>query len=89
MAHDASGADVLQARLKLHVPAPRYRADGLLCAIDGLPMAPECAQQTGNGGYRYWSYWHKQGDGTWSYSHAGPYDTSMSGSHPGEGWAWI
>jgi hypothetical protein len=86
----ASGADVMQARAhKLHEPSPRYRSDGLLCAIDGRPSAPECAEQTKGGGYRYWSYWRRQGSGDWSYSQAGPFDTSITGAHPAEGWAWV
>ena len=85
----ATGAEVLAARAKkLGVDAPRYRADGLLCAIDGVPKSG-CAEQTGNGGFKYWAYWHKQLDSPWSYSHSGPFDYGVTGSHPGEGWAWV
>jgi hypothetical protein len=85
----ATGAEVMQARAKkLDVDPPRYRADGLLCAIDGVPKTG-CAEQTGNGGFKYWSYWHKQLDSAWSYSHSGPFDYGVTGAHPGEGWAWV
>ena len=86
----ASGADVLAARAKkLDVPPPRYRADGLLCAIDGMPKSPDCAEQTDDGGFKYWSYWHKQQDSGWKYAQSGPFDYTMTGSHPGEGWSWV
>jgi hypothetical protein len=86
----ATGADVLEARAKkLKVDPPRYRADGLLCAIDGVPKAPDCAEQTGDGGFKYWSYWHKQLDRSWTYAHSGPFDYSVTGDHPGEGWSWV
>jgi hypothetical protein len=90
VAKDATGAQVLDARAKkLGVPKPRYRADGLLCAIDGVPEAPDCAEQTGDGGFKYWSYWHKQRDSAWTYAQSGPFDYTVTGDHPGEGWAWV
>jgi hypothetical protein len=86
----ASGADVLEARAhQLGVAKPRYRSDGLLCAIDGRPAPPDCARSTPGGGYQYWSYWRRHGTSPWSYSNAGPFDTTVGGTHPAEGWAWV
>ena len=86
----ATGAQVLEARAKkLRVEKPRYRADGLLCAIDGVPKAPACAEQTSDGGFKYWSYWHKQLNDPWKYAQSGPFDYTMTGEHPGEGWSWV
>jgi hypothetical protein len=88
-----TGAEILNARArKLGLKKseyPRYRADGLLCAIDGKPEAPDCAEQTGDGGFKYWSYWHKQLDSSWTYAQSGPFDYSVTGDHPGEGWSWV
>ncbi|WP_220450020.1 flagellar hook-length control protein FliK [Kitasatospora xanthocidica] len=57
---------------------PRY--PGFVCTINALPTA--CTNPTGSA---YWSYWHAQHGGPWSYSTlgAGSYDPA-----PGdvEGW---
>ncbi|MDX6287889.1 MAG: hypothetical protein QOG53_3374 [Frankiales bacterium] len=90
VAKGSTGAQILDARAtKLGVQKPRYRADGLLCAIDGKPAAPDCAEQTGDGGFKYWSYWHKQLNSSWKYAQSGPFDYSVTGDHPGEGWSWV
>lgn len=66
----ATGNDVLEARAdRLDVPAPRYDASGLLCAIDGMPGSG-CGERVGDG-YRYWSYWLGTGDG-WEHAQQGP-----------------
>lgn len=67
----STGADVLAARARaLGRPPPVYRSDGLLCQIDGYPRG-KCVE-TGNGGYKYWSYWHlSPGASRWQYSSAG------------------
>ncbi len=66
----STGVAVLAARAaKLGRPAPRYDNSGLLCSIDGLPIAPDCGT-LGPTGYRYWSYW--LGGGSWTFSPVGP-----------------
>ncbi|MFF4926288.1 flagellar hook-length control protein FliK [Kitasatospora sp. NPDC001261] len=59
---------------------PRY--PGFVCTINALPTA--CTNPTGSA---YWSYWHAQHGGPWSYSSlgAGSYDPA-----PGdvEGWSF-
>jgi hypothetical protein len=71
-----TGADVLGGRAA-------YRADGLICKIDGWPNGP-CDAATD----RYWSYWHRPaGADRWIYStvHAGGYTVRDGGL---EGWSF-
>jgi hypothetical protein len=68
----------------LGVPAPRYNASGLLCAIDGQP-ASGCGSEH-DGKYSYWSYWHGTG-GAWSYASIGPASSRVDADVV-EGWRW-
>jgi hypothetical protein len=80
-----NGAIVLATRAgQLGVPAPRYNASGLLCAIDGTP-ATGCGEPH-NGKYAYWSYWHGA-QGQWMYADIGPASTRVNADVI-EGWRW-
>jgi hypothetical protein len=80
-----NGAIVLATRAaQLGVPAPRYNASGLLCAIDGTP-ATGCGEVR-NGKYAYWSYWHGS-NGKWTYADIGPASTRVDAAII-EGWRW-
>ena len=91
----STGADVLAVRAReLGKPMPRYN-DGLLCAIDGFPETG-CGEENADGTFNYWSYWHKRGDGAWTYSNRGAYAYTMRDNPDtaeveryGEGWAWV
>ena len=66
----ATGVAALQARATLYgQPAPRFDISGLLCAIDGAPVAPACGD-AGPNGFQYWSYW--AGGSSWTYATTGP-----------------
>ncbi len=70
VASGSNGVTALRARAtRLGTTAPRFSANGLLCAIDGRPAAPACGTQ-GPNGYEYWSYW--LGGASWSYASVGP-----------------
>ena len=88
VADTATGLDVLDARADaLRRPRPRMRADGLLCAIDGFPTTG-CGDSDGNGGFRYWSYWHRTpGAAGYSYSVKGAGDY-VPANGTVEGWAF-
>jgi hypothetical protein len=85
-----SGAQILSKRAwQLGKKQPIFDSNGFLCSIDGIPVfggSPplDCSSSAGG----YWSYWHKQGDEDWSYSSAGAYQYSVSGTQAGEGWSW-
>ena len=64
---------------------PRFNASGLLCAIDGAPVAPACGT-VGPNGYEYWSYW--TGGSSWTYSAVGPASHSMQDGTV-EGWHFL
>ena len=79
----ASGIAALNARaVRTGLPAPRFNASGLLCAIDGAPVAPACGQ-VGPNGYEYWSYW--SGGASWQYAASGPASRQMQDGSV-EGW---
>ncbi len=83
IASGASGIAALQARaILLGQPAPRFDVSGLLCAIDGAPVAPHCGD-LGPSGYEYWSYW--SGGASWTYATTGP-ATRHLGDGAVEGW---
>ena len=90
----STGYEILVARAKaLGRSLPRSEG-GLVCAIDGLPERG-CAEST-EGGYRYWAYFHRQGDGPWQYSNRGAGDyrviddpSTTADDRPGEGWVWV
>jgi len=66
----SNGVQVLAARAtRLGQPAPRYNNVGLLCAIDGIPVAPACGN-VGPNGPEYWSYW--LGGASWQFAPIGP-----------------
>jgi hypothetical protein len=82
----ASGVTALTARAaRLGTPAPRYNASGLLCAIDGKPVAPACGSPS-SGGFDYWSYWI--GGTSWTYATVGPASRAMLDSTV-EGWRFV
>lgn len=82
-----SGAVALRRRAeKLGVPAPRYDASGLMCAIDGYP-ATGCGEPDGSGAYLYWSYW-RGGDSGWRYASSGPATHKVTDGSV-EGWRFI
>ena len=82
----ASGVTALTARAaRLGTPAPRYNSSGLLCAIDGKPVAPACGTPSGTG-FDYWAYW--VGGSTWTYSNVGPASRAMLDGTV-EGWRFI
>lgn len=88
VAAGSTGMDVLRARATaLGRPQPREQ-NGLLCAIDGKP-ATGCGVADSNGGYDYWSYWHRPaGASGWSYSRVGA-DDYAPGNGSQEGWQWV
>lgn len=80
------GADLLRERAALlGLPPPRYAPSGLLCALDGYPAAPECAQ--GSGAVRYWSYWSGN-DGHWVYGSGNPFTRRLRDGDI-EGWRFV
>lgn len=83
----ATGADVLAARaVSIGAPAPRYDSSGLLCGIDDVPISG-CGEPTGDGAYRYWSYWWPDGSG-WQYARSGPATHTVTDGSV-EGWRFI
>ena len=82
----ASGVTALAARAaRLGTPAPRYNSSGLLCAIDGRPVAPACGTPNGSG-FDYWSYWI--GGSSWTYATVGPAGRAMLDGTV-EGWRFV
>lgn len=82
----AKGADLLRERAALvGLPRPRYAPSGLLCALDGYPAPPECAQGTGE--VRYWSYWSGT-DGSWVYGTGNPFTRRLRDGDI-EGWRFV
>jgi hypothetical protein len=82
----STGATALRARAdRLGTPYPRYNSDGLLCAIDGRPAAPQCGK-LGPNGYEYWSYW--LGGSSWHYATVGPAGRTVSDQSV-DGWRFI
>jgi hypothetical protein len=86
-----TGAEILHSRAKaLGRPEPRYRGDGLICTIDGLPAGGCEAVDENN----YWAYHFREAGRTaWTYSSKGPADTAYGrGRRPkhaeSEGWVW-
>ena len=52
----SNGLDALAARAaRIGAAAPRVES-AFVCGIDGIPVAPACAD-SGPGGYTYWNYW--------------------------------
>jgi len=87
VAQGASGITALAARAaRLGTPAPRYSSSGLLCAIDGNPVAPACGQ-SGPNGYEYWTYW-VGGGATWTFATVGPASRQMQDGTV-EGWRFV
>lgn len=90
----STGYEILLERARtLGRPAPRSES-GLVCAIDGLPERG-CGE-SGGGGYRYWAYFHRTGDGSWQYSNRGAADyrviddpSRSTDDRPSEGWVWV
>ncbi|WP_208026782.1 hypothetical protein [Rhabdothermincola sediminis] len=86
VADGSRGADLLRERAALlGLPPPRYAPSGLLCALDGYPEAPECAQ--GSGAVRYWSYWSGN-DGHWVYGSGNPFTRRLRDGDI-EGWRFV
>jgi hypothetical protein len=86
LADGAKGADLLRERaVLLGLPLPRYAPSGLLCALDGYPAPPECAQ--GSGEVRYWSYWSGT-DGGWIYGTGNPFTRRLRDGDI-EGWRFV
>jgi len=86
VASGASGVAALAARaIRLGTTQPRYDASGLLCAIDGKPVAPACGTPSG-GSFEYWSYWI--GGASWTYANVGPASRAMTDGTV-EGWRFI
>ncbi len=83
VAQGASGVAALNARAaRTGLPAPRFDSSGLLCAIDGAPVAPACGT-LGPSGYEYWSYW--TGGASWQFAATGPASRQMQDGTV-EGW---
>lgn len=81
----ANGLDALNARAaRLGVPGPRLNNSGLLCAIDGVPKAPDCGEN-GPDGYEYWGYYH--GGTSWNFASTGPASKKLTNKSV-EGWAF-
>lgn len=79
----ATGIAALNARAALYgQPAPRFDISGLLCAIDGAPVAPACSD-VGPSGIQYWSYW--SGGASWTYATTGPATRHLTDGSV-EGW---
>jgi hypothetical protein len=82
----ATGVTALAARAaRLGTTPPRYNSSGLLCAIDGKPVAPACGTPNG-GGFDYWSYWI--GGSSWTYATVGPASRAMVDGTV-EGWRFV
>ena len=84
-----TGYDALTAfTTQEHWAPPTYNSAGLLCSINGEPVAPACGQGI-VGGYQYWSYWFMaDGSGSWKYANRGasaPVGSARNGQDV-EGW---
>ena len=81
LAPGTNGLDLLEAT------GHRYRlsGSGLLCAIDGRPVAPACGTPNGSG-FDYWSYWI--GGSSWTYATVGPASRAMLDGTV-EGWRFV
>jgi hypothetical protein len=84
-----TGYDALTAlTTQEHWAPPTYNSAGLLCSINGEPVAPACGQSIA-GGYQYWSYWFMtDGSGSWKYANRGasaPVGSARNGQDV-EGW---
>ena len=71
----STGLDALNARAqRIGRVAPRLGFGGaFVCAVDGLPAAPDCSESTPDG-FAYWNYWNALADGTWQSSDIGAGD---------------
>jgi hypothetical protein len=80
VAPGSTGDDVLQAAGH----SLRFRSDGLLCTIDGLPKTG-CTDVNNN---HYWAYYHRApGSTKWVYSNEGG-ATYEPVNHSAEGWVY-
>lgn len=87
VAQGSNGIVALTARAaRLGSPGPTFNASGLLCSIDGAPLAPACGS-VGPNGYEYWSYW-LGGGSAWTYAPVGPASRSMQDGTV-EGWRFL
>ncbi len=83
VADGATGLDALNARaVRINKPAPRLDG-GLVCGIDGLPAAPECAASTPDG-FRFWNYW--LGGSSWTSASVGAGSRVL---HQGDVDGWV
>jgi len=86
VAQGATGVTALYARAaRLGTTPPRFDTSGLVCAIDGAPVAPACGE-VGPNGYQYWSYWI--GGSSWTFAPVGPASRSMQDGTV-EGWRFL
>jgi hypothetical protein len=74
-----NGMDVIASRVRLNNV-------GLVCAIDGFPSTG-CGEQTADGHYAYWSYWHGTASGGWQYASSGPASGRVAPTTV-QGWRW-
>ncbi len=87
VAQNSTGVGALYARAtRLGLPVPRFDNSGLLCAIDGVPIAPTCGN-LGPNGYEYWTYWIGGGP-SWTFAPVGPASRLMTDGTV-EGWRFI
>lgn len=80
------GSGIEALRGSGHEPTRAAQQAGyFVCRIDGLPADDPCQRASPENAY--WSYWHAQPGGSWTYSNTGPADRDPN---PGtvEGWAF-
>ena len=80
------GSGVEALRAAGHEPTRAAQQPGyFVCRIDGVPANDPCQRASPEDAY--WSYWHAQPGGSWTYSNTGPADRDPA---PGtvEGWAF-
>ena len=80
----STGLDALH-RAGFSTTGTQHDGPGFVCRIDGKPASDPCAATPPT--TAYWSYWHAQPGGSWSYSSLGAASYNPS---PGsvEGWAF-
>ena len=82
----SNGVDALFERAdELGATDPRFDVSGLMCAIDDLPLPPDCGA-SGPNGFEYWSYW--VGGTDWSFAPVGPASRTLSDGDV-EGWRFL
>jgi len=86
VASGSNGLTALRARAtRIGTDPPRLGSTGLVCAIDGRPVAPACGE-SGPDGYEYWSYW--LGGSSWRFAPIGPATRTVN-DQTVDGWRFL